>query len=107
MAASSFLVLAFCNQLPIYTTDCKMQAVSHGLDRAALLLSDQPVTRDLRRRVDPAPAARHDVFGQAALSRAAAVRRTHLVEHPRGPAGAARRARPAYEVRRSDAQAEG
>src|SRR6516164_4945749 len=99
MLGSSFRLLAFRNQLAIYTTGCKTQAVSHVFDRAALLLSDQPVTRDLRGRVDLARAARHDVFGQAALSRAAAVRRTHLVEHPRGPVRAARRARAAYEVR--------
>src|SRR5262249_324302 len=95
------LLLSACisQSVAIYTTACKMQALSHAVDRAAFLLSDQPVTRDLRGRVDLARAAGHDVFGQAALSRAAAVRRTHLVEHPRGPARAARRARPAYEVR--------
>src|SRR5438105_6511184 len=99
MVGPSFRMLAFRNQLAIYTTGCRMQAVGHAIERAALLLSDQPITRDLRRLVDLARAARHDVFGQAALSRAAAVRRTHLVEHPRGPARAARRARPAHEVR--------
>src|SRR5262245_37801175 len=99
MVGSSSCVLAFRNRLSIYATGFKMQARSHDFDRAALLLSDQSVTRDFWRRVELARAARHDVFGQAALSRAAAVRRTHLVEHPRGPARAARRARPAYEVR--------
>src|SRR4029434_2440460 len=102
MVGSLFWVLSFRNQLASYATDCKMQAVSHAFDRAALLLSDQPVARDLRRRVDLARAARHDVFGQAALSRAAAVRRTHLIEHPRGPARLAPRAGPAPTVRAAD-----
>src|SRR5438132_12383563 len=99
MVGPRSVCLHFATSWQIYRTGCKMQAVSHAFDRAALLLSDQPVTRDLRRRLDLARAARHDVFRQAALSRAAPVRRTHLVEHPRGPARAARRARPAYEVR--------
>src|SRR5262249_1844024 len=95
---STSLSACVLQSVALYATDCKMQALSHDAGRATLVLSDQPIARALRRHVDVTRAARHDVFGQAALPRAAAVGRTHLVEHPCGPARAARRARPAHEV---------
>src|SRR3954447_14366515 len=83
----------------IYATGGKLQAVDDACRGAPVLLSDQPVARDLRGHLDLARAARPDVRGQAPFSRALAIQRTYLVEHPRGPSGAPGRARAADQVR--------